>query len=193
MNITFFKTRSMKFIKPIYLILLKKMLVSFRFYFLFLVFMSLGVAATFDVKRMPDPSTTPLFQLYYEFLSVKIMVYMIFPFFLILNGIISDLFDRSNVLLQYNHQGTWWKDKVFSVVLFSIVFSLVINTAILVAIILSGNLMKIGIHFISYMLLGTVMQLVGFLMVGMVYHLFVLKWEKKILRLLCNDSYIRVV
>ena len=63
--------------------------------------------------------------------------------------------------------------------MFSVFYIIVINTAILGAILLSGHGNKISLDFFMYMLLGVVYQMVGFLILGTFYHIVVLKTSQK--------------
>lgn len=162
--------------KPIHRTLWRKLFVSKRFYFFLLILTALTIRA---VRRALNVSTEQSFgsfflDIYYGVLDVRWFPILIVPFFLLLIGIISDTFDRYQVLLKYKDIKQWWRDKLLGTGLFAMLFNLTIHGLILGAVVVIGQAGDLDAKLFHFLLLSLVMQLVGLLVVGSFYHMITL-------------------
>lgn len=163
--------------KPIHLLLSRRLVISKRFYFSLLVIGGLASITVVQTMRSANSSTnfgSALLGIYYGIIRANWITVLIIPLFLLLIGLISDVFDNYKVLLKYRSAKQWWREKIGGMSLFAVIYMLVINLYILGAIIVSGHVRDINLAFLGFLLLGMVMQLVGFLVIGVFYQLTVL-------------------
>lgn len=155
--------------KSIYLILLQKLLGSKRFYIGLFLLIALAIKTVMQVSNQISNYQNTPFSIYYQIINPNIMIWFIIPCFLFFLGIITNVFDRYQILLKYNSSKRWWKEKIISVLLFATFFILIIHIVIFAAVIACEGTENITSNFLSFLMLSSATQLIGLSVLGILY------------------------
>lgn len=138
---------------------------------------AIGMFFTYRYKEILPQSLFP-YKIYHSILFGSIVLFLIIPLYISLIEIIQTVLDRYPVLLKFNHRKEWWKQKNISLAIFSIIFTVSINSIVL-GVILLGSTSLISYAFLTYMFLGVLFQLVGFQILGVFCYITVFQTGRK--------------
>ncbi len=155
--------------KSIYIILLQKLLVSKRFYIGVFLLIALAIKTVMQLSNQISDSQNIPYLIYYQIINLNIMIWFIIPSFLFFLGIITNVFDRYQVLLKYNSSKRWWKEKIISVLLFATLYILIIHIVIFGAVIACEGTENITSNYLSFLMLSSAIQLIGLSVLGILY------------------------
>jgi hypothetical protein len=170
--------------KPIHAVLVRKLLVSKRFFLFLFILGALSAKAIIHslyANGHLQKLESIVFDIYFSIMNEKFLSFLFIPVFLMMNGLITQIFDNCKVLLKFKNANRWWREKIAAVSLFVIMYTLVVNGLILGAFIMSGHAGDMNGADFRFFLFGFVMQFIGFMIIGTFYHFVVL---------ICSHPYV---
>ncbi len=152
----------------------RKIFSSIRFWFYFLFIFILAARITWIYKDTRTIGTTieqsaniPM-AIYTSLTSFYIVIFIYIPLFLLSVEIVSNFYNRYKILIAYKSRNRWWLDKIVVIFILSCIFTITINGAIIGSILLSGNGINISFTFLLFIFLGIELQVLGFLILGII-------------------------
>lgn len=176
MNQILARNRTVK-IKKIHRLLARTLLKSKRLYIFIalIVIASLGVGWHYRaVTANTGNKNDMLLSIYQDTLSTITILIIIVPFFLYLIEFVVEVFNKCNVLLKYRNLKQWWYDENISMLIFSVIFTFIINIVILITILFIGKISIISIDMIKFLIVGFFLQIAGFLILSSIFNIVVL-------------------
>lgn len=160
--------------RQIQIIFLKRLVTSALFYGCILILFVFASLVSYQIVKTGQKSGVPSFILVnHAVIEPKKMVFFIIPLFLSFHLMITDIHNRLTMLLKYNHAGKWWWEVFVSISLLSFVMTVMINgITILTSFLIIQE--SIGVELISYITFQMLMEWISFIVIGSVYHIFVL-------------------
>jgi len=157
--------------------LLRKNLKTQKFYIRVLLFFALIYYKTigtinYNLIDNKEKSEKLLLTFYKVSFNPLFLLFIIVPCFLILiDNFFFKFFNQYKVFLRYKNLKIWWKDKLLSQILFSFVFTLLLNILFIINLIIKGAFFHINLNFIVYILSGIVLQFIGFSLLSNIYQI----------------------
>lgn len=152
----------------------------FIFYLFVLALTSLKTGINVNDKN----SSIVLYEIYSNIMDKNILIFLLMPIFLMLNGIINDIFDKSIVLIKYSHSCRWWKKKNIYLCIIAGVFCIFNNLSVLVSVFISGHMLMIDANFVFFFFYGMLLQFFGFIIIALVYQIIMQKLQYQFIAVL---------
>jgi hypothetical protein len=109
-------------------------------------------------------------QSYYRVLGGTLMTICVIPFFLVMNFILMDVLDHSNVLVKYSHLRTWWHAKWVGTAQFALLVAASINLGLLSSTLFSRSHAEVDATWLLTALLAVTIQSLVLIAVGTLHH-----------------------
>lgn len=152
----------------IYLMLLRKLIASKRFYLWLLLLIGLGIKTALQGDQLQTTEDTIQF-IYYQIAQPNLMTWFIIPSFLFLLGIVTNVFHRNQILLKYSHSNVWWKDQIVLLFLFSLIHTSAIHGVIMGVAVARGGIEILTGDFLLFLGVSSTIQLLCFTLLGIGY------------------------
>ncbi|ANB55550.1 putative membrane protein [Anoxybacillus sp. B7M1] len=106
---------------------------------------------------------------YRSFFRRMLVLFLIIPSFLFLLDGALRFFDQYKVLLKFAYIREWWKLKVFTIFMVTLVFVLLLHMILLIVLFSNGVFKYITFDFLLYLLSGFLLQIIGFMLISAIY------------------------
>ncbi len=138
-----------------------------------ILYLSLFVVAILAIKSCINLNAGDVVEgefvttMYLYTISSYFITLVLFPTIIVLNDIVSDLYDNIHIISRFRDRESWWKEKAKYSLFIALVYAGIINLLILLILIFNG----IEAVYLRKVVLALVFQIAGFTIVGLTYHI----------------------
>lgn len=168
--------------KQIQIILLKRIVSSPLVYLFIFVFVGFTGVVAFELTKTAQGSVSSLLLLNHLTIDTMKIMFLIIPFFLSLNLITTDIYNKTTILLKYTKVGKWWRDVFVSSCLLGFLVVAIINGIT----ILTSSLIiheSVDLNIFLYLIFRMIVQIACLVIISILYHIFVLYIKQEVIAL----------
>lgn len=149
-----------------------KKILSYKLTVLLLIsvcLLSIFIIFNDKIKTILEKDSSGIYNIYHTIYNIKILLFLIIPYFLTLIWQTSSFFDSTKVILRYSNAKDWFKDKTITNVFLSLYYTLIINIPLFTLLIINiKNIYKVS--YFSF-IIALIFQFIGFNIISILYNI----------------------